>query len=43
MSDIDIAVVDRPKALDLNRPIREADITEVSATLQMAMKRAVAL
>ena len=28
MSDIDIVLVDSLKALDPNRPIREADITE---------------
>ena len=30
VSDIDIAVVDRLKVLDPNRPIREADIVSVA-------------
>ena len=33
--DIDTEVVDRLKALDLNRPIREADIRDRSTLLQL--------
>ena len=36
VSDIDTAVVDSLKVLDLKRPIREADIALVALTLQPA-------
>ena len=38
MSDIDIAVADSLKVLDLKRPIREADIGAVSRRVRFGPK-----
>ena len=38
MSDIDTVPVDRLKALDPNRPIREADINDLSANVRFGSK-----
>ena len=43
MSDIDTVVVDSLKALDLERPIKEADITYVSKFKEKDRRKAVFL
>jgi hypothetical protein len=40
VSDIDIAVADSLKVLDLNRPIREADILQQPLAAQQATSEA---
>ena len=43
MSDIDITLVDSPKALDPNRPIREADMCAAATDVRFGPKADIAL